>query len=318
MSTRGSPPHSTPPGAFGLAISSDAGIPGLDAPCGASNGRRAEHRLAGREALAERLREGELERMEHSGKGAARVEYQERSSGDVLIRTKSFGDHLIADAGRTVLSSVAGADPDLWRRYVLGQVLPLTASIQGLEIFHAGAVAIDGSVVVLAGPSGAGKSSVAGALVASGAAAFFADDVLAVDATSLGLTGYPGSTLMGVPRDRAAALAGGPIAGPPWIVDEKKVLAPVRGERRPLPVLAFFRLTPDGETAGISFGPCLPNRLMATTFDGVSRTSERLLRLLRVGAMLAAGGRAQELRYQPGSDPQAVAGALLRRLEEPL
>jgi hypothetical protein len=301
-------------GAFGLAIESDAGIPGLDAPSGATSARHTAQRLVEAEELDQYLEDGKLTSLGGSGEGALRIDYHEHSSDATLVRTTSFGDHLIAEEGHSILSSVSGANPRLWQRYVLGQVLPLAASIQGLEVFHAGAVVIEGGAVALAGGSGAGKSSVVTTLVASGAASFFSDDVLALDATAFGLTAYPGSTLMGVPRDAPVELPAALAAGPTWMADARKVLTPVHGERRPLPVRAFLRLTPDPNASQLSFEPCLPNRLMATTFDGVSRTPERLLRLLRIAARLAAGGRALELRYGPGSDPRDVADALLDRL----
>jgi hypothetical protein len=303
------------PGAFGLAIASDAGLPGLDAPGGVAGARRAEHRLVEEGGLAERLGEGSLTSLGRSGEGSYEVEYCQHPSGAVLIRSQSFGEHLINAGGRSVLSSVGGAETGLWQRYVLGQVLPLTASVQGLEIFHASAVAVGDRVLALAGPAGSGKSSVAAALAASGGAAFFADDVLALDATAFGLTAYPGTTLIGVPRERVGALESRLELGPAWAVDERKAIVPVRGERRALPVRAFVRLTRDEGASEVAFEPCLPDRLMATTFDGVSRGAERRLRLLRVGAMLAADNSALELRYPPDASPVAIAGALRDRLD---
>jgi hypothetical protein len=297
-----------------MAIDSDAGIPGLDAPSCANGARHTVHRLAEEEDLDGYLAEGSLTTLGRSGEGALRIEYHEHSAGATLIRTASFGNHLIGDAGRSIVSSVSAANPRLWQRYVLGQVLPLAASIQGLEVFHAGAVVLDGGALALAGPSGAGKSSLAAVLVAGGVASFFTDDVLALEATAFGLTAFPGATLMGVPRDAPVELPAALAAGSPWLADARKVLTPVHGERRALPVRAFLRLTPDPDASKISFEPCLPNRLMATTFDGVSRAPERSLRLLRIAAQLAAGGRALELRYRPGSDPRALAQALLDRL----
>lgn len=302
------------PGAFGLAVASEADLPGLDPPAALAGLRRAEHRLLEPEAMAARLARGGLTPLGSSGGGQARISYLEHSSGATLIRTTGFGEHLVADRGGLLLSAVGDAATAAWQRYVLGQLLPLAASIQGLEIFHAGGVAIGGGVVALAGPSGAGKSSLAAALIGAGAGAFFADDVLALEATSFGLTAYPGPGLIGVPHDLPRELVESLPAGRIWTTGERKVLATIRGERRALPVRAFVRLTPDERVGATSFAPCLPDRLMATTFDGVSRAPERLLRLLRVAAQLAAEGNALELRYRPRADPREVAQALLGRL----
>lgn len=302
------------PGAFGLAISSDAGIPGLDTPGAVAGARRVDHQLVGTEPLGERLGNQALTQLLREGDGSLRVELHQHPSGALLIRTASFGEHLIGDGGRTVLSAGTRTDPGLWQRYVLGQVLPLAASVQGLEIFHASAVAVAGGVVALAGPPGAGKSSIAASLIGAGAGTFFADDVLALDATAFELTAYPGPTLIAIPHDRYPALGERFFTGPPGLVVGGKTLARVRGERQALAVRSFLRLNPDPGARGISFEACLPDRLMGTTFDGVSRGQERLLRLLRIAAMLAADGRARELRYPPGTDPRALAEALLDRL----
>ncbi len=316
MSTKRTERRRGAPGAFGLAIASDADLPGLGEAAG--GGRRAAHRLVDPDAIADQLRSGGWRRIGADGSGAGLVEYRERDGGDVLIRTRSFGDHAIVERGRLVLSSVADLEVDRWQSYVLGQVLPLTASVQGLEVFHAGAVAVDGGVIAIAGPSEAGKSSLAAALIASGAASFFTDDVLAVDAGAFGLVAYPGTTLIGIPHDQAASLPAELFAGRPLRVDGRKAVVAIHGERRALPVRAFLRLTPDPGVRETHFEACRPDRLMATTFDGVSRTPERLLRLLRVGAMLAGEGSALELRYRPGSDPGAIAAAVLARLEQGL
>jgi hypothetical protein len=296
-----------------MAISTNADLPGLAAPSGGV--RRVRHRLISPPALAQHLVKTVPEKIGSSGSGPTRVEYQELDSGETLIRTRSFGDHLIARGGSAAYSAVGGVDTELWQRYVLGQVLPLTASLQGLEVFHAGAVVIEDVVVAVAGPSGSGKSSLAAALVASGAASFFTDDVLALEAGAFELTAFPGPNLIGVPHDRAPTLPLDVFAGPPHWVDEDKALSPVRGERRPLPIGAFIRLSPDARQSVPRFEPCLPDRLMATTFDGVTRAPERLLRLLRVSAMLAADGRARELQYRPGTDPNHVAATLLEHLD---
>lgn len=307
-------PHQEQPGAFGLAVTVDVPLPGLEAPSGARRGRRVDCRLLGREEIEGRLEEGRLKLLGHDGSGMTRVEYHEHSSGATLLRTTSFGEHLILEGGREVISG-SGPNAALWQRYVLGQVLPLTASIQGLEVFHAAAVVVNDAVVVLAGPSGAGKSSIAATLIGGEQAGFFADDVLAIDATAHGLIAYPGTTLLGVPRDLPAAGAGDLLGRPAVLGDTRKVMLVVDGERRPLPVGSFFRLTPDETVAAPRLEACLPDRLMATTFDGVTRAPERLVRLLRVAAQLAADGRALELRFPPHTDARVLAETLLARVD---
>lgn len=301
------------PGAFGLAIDSDAGIPGLATPGAVAGSRSVRHRVVDAEVIAERCAEGTLTLSGAAGEGALRREYHRHSSSAQLIRSESYGQHLIADGGRTVLSAVDGASAELWQRYVLGQVLPMAASLQGLEVFHASAVATEAGVIALAGRSGAGKSSLATALLCEGAT-FFVDDVLAIELTASGVTAFPGPTLMGVPLAELDRI-GDHADGPAWVTDERKAIVPVRGEREALPILAFIALSAEEEEAtSPRFAPCPPNRLMGLTFDGLSRTPERLRRLLRVSALLAAEDRALELRFSPRSHSAALAGAILERL----
>jgi hypothetical protein len=298
------------PGAYGIAIESAAGLPGLAAASGASGGRHAEHRLVSSGQLAA-CTAGPRRALGGDGAGRRRIEYLQHRDG-LLVRTASCGDHLLADGGRTVLSAIEGAEPELWRRYVVGQVLPLAASLQGLEIFHAGAVATAAGVLALAGPSGAGKSTLTAALVAAGGGRFFADDVLALELGPAGPLAFPGAALIGLPCEREASLAAA-LVGSAWAADEAKATHEVSGERRALPIVAFFLLAPDPGAEGVEFSPCPTERLLASTFDGVTGDRGRPLRLLAVAAALAESG-AEELRYRPGADPGAVAAAVLARI----
>ena len=146
------------PGAYGLAISSEARLPGLDGASGAT--RRARHRVVAATALTDAA--GPL--LGSSGEGTERIDYHRCEAG-ILVRGGRYGDHLVDAAGTEVRSAIERADPTLWRGHVLGQALPLAASLQGLEVFHAGAVATGDGVIALAGPSGVGKSTLVGALV---------------------------------------------------------------------------------------------------------------------------------------------------------
>lgn len=306
-------PSSTAPGAFGMAIDSDAGIPGLDTPSAVAGSRRVEHRLVSRGAIRERSKDGTLTVLGSDGEGRQYREYLQHSSGSQLIRTKSYGEHLIAEKGGTIFSAIEGEEPNLWKRYVLGQLLPIAASVQGLEIFHASAVATARGVVALAGPSGAGKSSVAAAML-SEETEFFVDDVLAVELTTSGVAAYPGPALISLPLGEFEQL-GDRVAGPPWFSDDRKAIVPIRGERRSLPILAFIALSVDEGAADLEFAPCPPNRLMGLTFEGLSRTPERLRRLLRVSAMLAADSRALEVRFSTQTSAAMIGAAILERFE---
>jgi hypothetical protein len=287
---RSSSIEDTRPGAYGLAISSNADLPGLDAPSGSE--RTVRHRVVSTATLASAA--GTRRRLlGGAGDGAERIEYEQCGGGAILIRGGPFGEHLVTGTGAEVLSAVEGADPALWPGHVLGQALPLAASLNGLEVFHAGAIAVPGGVVALAGPSGVGKSTLVAALLAAGAD-FFADDVLAVEAQNGRLLAYPGTTTLGIPREPSG-----------------KSVVTVRGERRRLPVLGFLRLDPEPEAAGVELRQCRAYRVMETTFDGISSAPRRPLRLLDVGWALAA--IAHELCFPPRTDPELIAAAVMAR-----
>jgi hypothetical protein len=277
------------PGAFGLEIDSDADLPGLDAPSAAR--RQVRHRLVPDATLADVA--GEL--LGSGGDRGERIDYHRCAEG-ILIRAGRYGDHLVGATGTEVRSAIERADPRLWPGHVLGQALPLAASAQGLEVFHAGAVAIGDGVLALAGPSGIGKSTLVDALVAAGAG-FFADDVLAVERAGEDLIAYPG------PTPRVAWHRAGPPATTARVV------------RRRLPVRAFLRLAPAPAATSVEFHPCPTERLLESTFDGISPQPWRRLRLLEVAALLAP--LAEELRFRAGADPAPVAVAILARFGGP-
>ncbi len=268
------------------------------------------HRLVDPEAITERCGEGQLEKVRFYGEGVDYREYHQHASGGELIRTESYGEHLVADGGRTILSAIDGVPPELWQRFVLGQVLPITASVQGLEIFHASAVSIEDGAIALAGPSGAGKSTLAAALITAGAR-FFVDDVLAVDITASQTRAYPGPGLISLRPPQVRQLG---LDQAIWLDGVPKVIAETSGDRRARPIRAFIALTRDETVDTPQFAPCPPNRLMASTFDALARGPERLQRLLRVCASLASEARALEVRFSSHSDPAALAEAILDRL----
>src|SRR5215211_5429809 len=76
-----------------------------------------------------------------------------------------------------------------------GQVLPIAALSQRLELLHASAVALDGRIFAFTGAGGAGKSTLAARLILAGAS-FISDDVLAVERVDDQVIAHPGPALM--------------------------------------------------------------------------------------------------------------------------
>src|SRR3989442_11817301 len=56
------------------------------------------------------------------------------------IAAPGHGTHIVSPDGTDVVSAVAAVSPWRWQRLLFAQVLPLAATLQGLELFHASAV----------------------------------------------------------------------------------------------------------------------------------------------------------------------------------
>ena len=120
--------------------------------------------------------------------------------------------HVHAD-GLTVVGSPPAGPAWRWERLVLAQVLPLSAALQGLEVLHASAVAVDGRVLAFIGGSGVGKTSTALHALRRGGK-LVTDDVLAVELRDGVPIAFPGSSVARVdpiqlrllPREERRAL----------------------------------------------------------------------------------------------------------------
>jgi hypothetical protein len=116
-----------------------------------------------------------------------------------------YGRHHVSSNGLRIRSALPRIAPWRWERLLFAQVLPLAAALQGRELFHASAVALNGVVLAFVGAPGAGKSSVAAHLVARGAS-LVTDDVLALGSNGAGVVAHPGTHLAGVYRHELAAM----------------------------------------------------------------------------------------------------------------
>ncbi len=92
-------------------------------------------------------------------------------------------------------------------RLLFAQVLPLAATLQGLELLHASAVVLDGRTIAFSAPAGTGKTSVAAHLVAGGAS-LLTDDVLALELSNDGLVAHSGAPVLAVADAELKAMTG--------------------------------------------------------------------------------------------------------------
>jgi hypothetical protein len=232
------------------------------------------------------------------------------------LRAGGFGEAIITADGRGIVAARGNATPERFERLMIGRVLPWTALVRGLEIFHAAAVTLDGGAVVLIGPSGAGKTSLAVRLALAGGG-FLTDDVLAVDRDSDGgLRAHPGARLAGLRGAERERLTAGELAALGSLRElDDKAWATLPAATGPAPVRAICFVTrpTDSDPAGPELERLAQpsaEPLLASTFVTSVRTPARLANLLDVCAALAVSIPWYRVRVRPGRDARALAGTL--------
>lgn len=305
--------------AFGLDLDSGTPLPFLD---GAGEGARAH-------PTGRPLRIGYGEQPPAWPQDSQLVSDERGLDGEVIFQIESAGGAYRFHGpayGCTVLSGdgteVDGAPGEEglagWQRLLVAQVLPFAAALQGLEVLHAGAVVVDGIGVALSGPSGSGKTSLALALVRRGAE-LLADDVLAVERAGDGLLAHPGAPIAGIDLAEAERLGLQGEGEQPGVlaVSAREKVARAALAPGPVPLGALFLL--DRRLEGPeepSFEPeAEPRQLLASTFNLLLASPERLAGLLDICAQLAAR-RVERVTFGSATDPDQLAAAIWARLSE--
>jgi hypothetical protein len=156
------------------------------------------------------------------------------------LLSSHLGRYIVSPEGSSV---VCCASPALWdlQRMLIGQVLPLVAALRGLDVLHAGAVAIDGGAVGFTGPPGAGKSTLAVNLALRGAT-LLADDVIALRRVGEWLQVEPATPLVNLRHDQGERLGAklGELGKP--IGSTEKLHIAVDAVAEPQPLRAFYVL----------------------------------------------------------------------------
>jgi hypothetical protein len=303
--------------AFGLDVRSEVPLVFLGRSAASPTGRPLD--IA---ALAESRHElqwpesAELVCDERQPDGSVLFNIEADSDAGYLIWGPRYGAHLLSPQGTHLRCAPEGRREEAWQRLLIAQVLPFAALLQGLEIFHASAVALDGEAVAFLGPSQAGKTSIALELCRLGAG-FLADDVLALETSGESLLAYPGTPLAGVATEQAtsAVQSTGATAIASGEGREQMVRVAGPAEQVPLGSLFFIDRRP-GHPGSVQFETVEdPQMLLTATFNFVLATPERLRGLLDVCA-LAASKRVE--RIVVGADVAAaeLAAAVEQRLSQ--
>jgi hypothetical protein len=137
------------------------------------------------------------------GREFMRIDHDEETG--FRVRAPGFGSHVVASDGSHVLSAVPLARTRRWQRLFFAPALPLAAAAAGLDVLHAGAVAVDGTVAAFAARSGAGKTSLVLQLTAAGAG-FLTDDVLAVELDGKAVLAHAGAASASIDAHELRAL----------------------------------------------------------------------------------------------------------------
>jgi hypothetical protein len=303
-------------GAFGLALDGNFPAPGLAgslAPAGAPavtiDGARAEVDTAWDAENAERVLNWSVE----DGSDYVRI-YSHPEHG-YRFSTADRGEYIVAHDGRSiVLAPPPGQEPWWWQRYLIGQVLPLAAILNGFETFHASAVAHNGRVIAFLAASGVGKSSLAIAMMLRGAR-FVTDDVAPLSLVDGVPVVHPGPPLTSIREAEYQRLQSeGVEVGTPIGRDDSGVRAAIEREEQPLPLGSIYLLERTDAGAEPVFTHVDPDMrtLAAQSYDFIVRTPARIVRQLDVYSAVAAHVRVTRVEIPPSVD----AGALAARLEQ--
>jgi len=305
--------------AFGLSLSSEFPLPGL-APGedGAAGGRGISLALSPDSAEpfdgAERLQEW------HYPDGTLGLTIDRDAERGYRFYLYGAGVFVLAADGNRV---VLHLDPEFedrwdWRRYLIGQILPFAALLQGLEVFHASAVEIGGGAVFLAGASGLGKSTLA-LNMHLGGCGFLADDSVAIELDGDRLLAYPAIATAKV-REGARDLLRQDtrsILQEVVVADEHETRYQVQTAPGPLPLRAVCMLELGEQPGTLSAGEgrADPWELLGSTFNDVIRDPARLQGQLDLCARFAEDVPCLRVRVgpRPGAD---AADALTRHLQE--
>jgi hypothetical protein len=307
--------------AFGLDLTSSFPVPGLEpGPVGALRSVALERTddaaiEAGWPAeAAERVDE----RLLPDGRLISAIDvHPERG---YLLTGTAFGRFHVAPDGTLVRCAPRPVADWRWQRYLIGQVLPLTALLHGLEAIHASAVERGGRALAISAPSGTGKSSLALHLLLRGAR-FVSDDCLALEPArdGEGVTAHPGIGIANLRRSAAAGLTRSERLRLGRAVGRGRDFARIALARveAPVPLAALCLIDRRRRYRRLALrrvAPVDPAVLVATSFSAAVRTPARLVNQIDVFARLARTVPVWRADVPAGVGPAELAAALDERL----
>jgi len=279
--------------AFGLSIEADYPVVGLGPAPDGVPGRRVELRQTTAADLERAWRRPDrtvvTERRFPDGRLFLQIDHHAELG--YRIYAPRFGRYSVSADGTLIYAALPQVAAWRHARLLFAQVLPLAATLQGLEPLHASAVALDGRGIAFVGHSGAGKTSVVTHLTSAGAA-LLTDDVLSLDVEDGVVRAHPGAAFSNLDDSLVQLLTPiererlGPLIGRS---DKLHVEAKVDTEPRSLAALYFLQRP--AEIPTLTFEPIeapSPGLLMGSAFIPYVRTSLRAVTQLTICAALAS------------------------------
>jgi hypothetical protein len=300
---------------FGLDVWMEETLPYLQGAGSPGTGRVLDVLIDRRDVPLEWPTDAELISAQQEPDGTFAIRIDAHEEAGYQLSGPRYGRHVLSRDGRRLRCVPDSTRTDDWQRFMIGQVLPFAAALNGLEVLHASAVTVSGGAVALLGASGAGKTSLALALCRRGAQ-FLADDVLALERRNGELFAHPGTPAAGVAHAEFARLAGRTPALETLAVNDRERLVRLPIARGPAPLSGVLFLDP---TAAGPSVPCFklvadPRALLASTFNFVLDDPQRLEGLLDVCA-LAAAGPVASVSFGSGVGSPRLAAAVMGWLE---
>ncbi len=302
--------------AFGLALSADFEMPGL--PAGRireAEGRRCDLFLRPDPDLEADWSPDSCERLfeflDDDGCPVSTLDVRVDSMARVWGLER--GSFFVDGDGSSVRCYPSSVGEWQWRRFLVGQVLPLAALLNGLEILHASGVAIDGEALLFAGASRAGKSSVAAHLILHGAA-LVADDVVSIEPRQHDVLAHPGTPMIGLRHEEGALWSRAELGRLGSLIaesDAELLVAAAHPMTRPCPLRSMYLLTRSSLVEPVSFEQLPdPRYLLASTFNNVLRAPDRLVRMLDAYSKLSRSARIFRVNAPSSATAADVAEAV--------
>jgi hypothetical protein len=240
--------------------------------------------------------------LTRAGETAAITEHH--AEAGYLITVPGGGHHLVDPDGRSIRSAVDGIPPAWWQAAVAAHGLPLAATLQGIELFHASAVVIAGQVVGLMGGPATGKSTLAARLIQLGAR-FFADDMIALEMQRRRLVVHAG---LGVVRLGPFAQTAVPSLAAQGLrtlrEGDGRTVVELNRDVATLPLRSLYMLRPAPRDADAAVTTEIPDplRLLSSTCNLSVREPERLRRQFETVSLLGSQARIFNARLPIGGD----------------